>query len=207
MGADVHLTDDVRRYAIALLGNAAVARDDATESAPPMASELPRMRLERLKLIDADADAVATDYVAADKKRAHVIERFASHLEFNDSSYKRAKSVELPESLKSRGVTFDFVIERPSERQIVLVRRELSDHVRVRLVRLLHRLGPEYIGVRVWPIGAEKAWFWEKEWISPGDSPPEAHNAAAKTPPMSDSQADVSRHTLQPRPTVQREFF
>ncbi len=200
----VHLTDDVRRYAVALLGNTAIAADD---DAPPMASELPRTRLQRLKHLETNADAVAVDYVPADKKRAHVVERFASHLHLADVRFQSVKDIEFIGCLEQCPFAFDFLIERGTERQIAFVRREIAITTRRRLQRFLNRLGPDYIGVRVWPIGAEKVWFWEKEWISPGDLPPETNNSKAESPPMSDSQADVSSQSLPPRPTVQREFF
>ena len=200
----VHLTDDVRRYAIVLLGNTAIAADDAI---PPMASELVRTRLQRLKHLEANVDAVAVDYVPADKKRAHVVERFASHLHLADVRFQSVKDIEFLGCLEQCPVTFDFLIERGRERQLAFVRREIALTTRRRLQRFLNRLGPDYIGVRVWPIGAEKVWFWEKEWILPGDSPPEANNGKAESPPMSDSQANALPQPLPPRPTVQREFF
>ncbi len=200
----VHLTDDVRRYAVSLFGNTAIAADDA---APPMASELPRTRLQRLKYIEANTDAAAKDYVPADKKRAHVVERFASHLHLAGVRFQSVKDIEFLGCLEQCPIIFDFLIERGAERQIAFVRREIALTTRRRLQRFLNRLGPDYIAVRVWPIGAEKVWFWEKEWILPGDAPPEAHNAEAKAKPMSGPQAEVLPKTLPPRPTVQRELF
>ena len=68
----VHPTDEVRRYAIELLGNTAGETDHAAGAAPSMASEISRITFQRLKLIEAATDAVTADYIPADKKREQI---------------------------------------------------------------------------------------------------------------------------------------
>ena len=94
----------------------------------------------------------------------------------------------------------------PARLQPTVVGGELSNRVRAQLVRLLKRLGPKYVGLRVWPIATEKSWLWEKEWISHEVSSPTASNEKLVATPANKLGENASTETKQSRP-VQRELF
>ena len=203
----VRLSDEVRRYAVQLLGRMDTAPAVVTDAAITVACEPPTRRLERLNLVNGSIDKIAADYVPVDRKRPHVIERFANHLEFQSIPFHKAKDVELFLPANQRAVAFDFLIERRGERQIALVRRELSKNVRAQLVRLLKRLGSKYVGLRVWPIATEKSWLWEKEWISHEVSSPTASSEELVATPANNLRESASTETRQSQPMAQRDLF
>jgi hypothetical protein len=189
------------QFAVQLLGTASHPSDMPT----PNLNELPRERLRRLKLVDDSPSIVADDYVQVDRPRSRVVKSHETHLMNDAVDFRRAKEVEFFSTAKHPPVAFDFVVKRGSERQITLVRRELTTMVRGRLVKLLHRLGPNHVGVRVWPIGFEKNWMWEKEWVLQDDP----HDPTPNVEPVSTASsvaAGVSSPTTT-RPLTQRELF
>ncbi|HLQ44482.1 MAG TPA: hypothetical protein VK137_07130 [Planctomycetaceae bacterium] len=190
------LTDDVRRFAIQLLGSVglSVAGSSKTES--------PRDRLLRLRLGDDASQKPASDYLQVDRKRDNIVSSYERHLTAESIPFRRAKNSDLHELTKPRALSVDFVCERGTERQLTLVRRELTGNVRKRLVKLLQRFGPNYVGVRVWPIGPSKSWMWEKEWIV-GNEAPTSRN---EQPAAASTVAELTTAT-QPRPNVQQELF
>lgn len=197
------LKENVRRFASQLIGPASAIQADDSNAELTLASELPRRRLARLKLLDSAEVSIAADYVPVEARRADVVQRFATHLTHNEVPFHAAKDVELFHSTAKRPVAFDFLIERGSERQITLVRREISKTIRARLGRLLKQFGPDYVGVRVWPIQAERAWMWEKEWILSENEPPPSRSGHLVEAPR---EGECTTAT-QSGPTVQLELF
>lgn len=136
------LSDEVRRYALPLLGQkcqpngntAGIGGVEASVASEKLiATESTRERLRRLKL-DGGETTPATDYVLSDRSRDNMVKQFETYLNYHDLPFRRPTEREFGTEGKRPPIKIDFVVKRQSELQLTLVRKQLSATVRQRLV-------------------------------------------------------------------------
>lgn len=155
-GALLRLKDQVRQYAIGILG-------------PPPPDDSPPRPFRCAPLAPQPAvpeSQCAADYRRSDAPRSAVLERYRKSLWIYRQAWEPVANAALPIRPPFTPRCFDVVVHRADdEHHLITVRRRLSKKQRAQLQRWLAVLGPTWRAASVWPIVTKNGWIWERRWV------------------------------------------